>query len=131
MRKVYFIAIFLVAIFILNHQAVMAQSKADDITGEWLNADKDRKIQFFKSTAGSYFAKIIWLQNANDAEYKMGMIVIKGLAFKDGEYSGGQAYSPSNGGWVKATAKLKDINNLNVTGYKYFLSKTRSYTRAK
>ena len=108
-----------------------AQTKADDITGEWLNADKDRKILMQKATNGTYFAKISWLKNANDAEYKIGQIVIKGLAFEKGGYKSGQAYSPSNGGWVKATAKLNNANLLDVTGYKYFLSKTRSYTRVK
>jgi uncharacterized protein (DUF2147 family) len=99
--------------------------------GEWLNADKDRKILFTKAGNGTYYVKISWLKKANDEEYKMEMVVIKGLTFKNGEYSGGHHYSPSNGGWVKATANLKDINTLNVTGYKYFLSKTRTYTRAK
>lgn len=118
-------------VFILLANIVFAQANADDINGEWYNAAKDRKIQFFKSTNSTYFAKIVWLQNANDPEYKMGQVVIKGLAFKEGAYKDGQAYSPSNGGWVKATAKLNGINQLDVTGYKMIFSKTRTYTRAK
>ena len=131
MRKVYFIAILLATIFVLDHQSVMAQSKPDDITGEWLNADKDRRIQMLKATNDTYFAKISWLKKTDDAEYRIGQVVIKGLSFKAGEYEGGQAFSPANGGWVKATAKVKNNNTLDVTGYKYFLSKTRTYTRVK
>ncbi len=131
MKQVYLIIFLSIGMLFTNTPASVAQSKADDIIGDWLNADKDRKIQFTKAGNGTYYAKISWLKKANDEEYKMDMVVINGLTFKNGEYRGGQAYSPSNGGWVKATAKLKDINTLNVTGYKYFLSKTRSYTRAK
>ena len=131
MKQIYLIIFFTVGSIFLNTSVSKAQSKADDIVGEWLNADKDRKIQFTRAGNGTYNAKISWLKKANDEEYKMDMVVIKGLTFKNGEYGGGQAYSPGNGGWVKATAKLKDINTLNVTGYKYFLSKTRSYTRLK
>ncbi len=121
----------LTVLFLLIANVAFSQSTADDITGEWFNGDKDRKIQFVKATNGSYFAKISWLKNANDAEYKLGQVVIKGLAFKEGAYFGGQAFSPANGGWVKATAKLKNANQLDVTGSKYFISKTRTYTRAK
>ncbi len=110
---------------------LIAQPGADAITGEWLNANQDRRIQFLKAKDGSYYARISWLKTATDPEYKSGQVVIKDLVFKDGSYNDGKAFSPENGGWVKCTAKLKDQQTLAVTGHKYFLSKTRVYTRFK
>ncbi len=110
---------------------LIAQQEPDAITGEWLNANQDRRIQFLKANDGSYYARISWLKSARDPEYKPGQVVIKDLVFKDGSYKDGKAYSPENGGWVKCTAKLKDHQTLAVTGHKYFLSKTRVYTRFK
>ncbi len=110
---------------------VIAQPVPDAITGEWLNANQDRRIQFLKAKEGTYYARISWLKSARDPEYKAGQIVIKDLVFKDGVYKDGKAFSPENGGWVNCSAKLKDHQTLAVTGHKYFLSKTRVYTRFK
>ena len=107
-----------------------AQS-SNDISGEWINADKDRTVKLEKLSNGTYEGKVSWLKNPADAEYKLGDLVIKDLVFNKGKYVDGQAYTPSNGGWVKCTAHLENDSTLALTGYKFFLSKTRHYTRVK
>lgn len=119
---------FLTILFSVNLS--FAQAKKD-ITGEWINADKDRKVKLEKTQDGTFTGKISWLKNPKDAEYKVGQVVVKNLVFKDGKFVDGKAFSPSNGGWVKATAELENENTLALTGYKFFLSKTRHYTRVQ
>ncbi len=42
------------------------KAAAQDITGTWYNAEKDAKIQIYKS-GEKYYGKIVWLKNPNDA----------------------------------------------------------------
>lgn len=96
-----------------------------DITGIWLNEEKNRTIQIYKDKNG-FNAKMHALY-LPDAKYKTGMLVIKSLRNENGLYKNGKAYVPGYG-WVDCTALLQN-EKLYITGTKLGISRTRSYTR--
>ncbi|RZM27115.1 MAG: DUF2147 domain-containing protein [Pedobacter sp.] len=108
--------------------AVLAQTTADKITGEWLNEQKDKKILVFQASDGSFAAKITWLKEAAEGGSKTGAIIIKDLKLTGQEYTGGQIFTPKHG-WVKGKAAINTKGQLELTGNQGFFSKTQTWSR--
>ncbi|PZP50109.1 MAG: DUF2147 domain-containing protein [Pseudopedobacter saltans] len=123
---------------------VMAQ---DVIEGDWLNEEKEGKIEIYKHSDGKYYGKLVWLKDPNrdgkpktdvnnkDAKLKnqplIGLNILKGFS-KDGDiYSGGTIYDPKNGKTYSCKITAKDKNTLSIRGYigVSLLGRTTVWTR--
>ena len=119
-----------------------AQNNADAITGVWLTAPKDGKIEIYKE-ADHYFGKIVWGKETGRKDDKnpdaslrnrdlMGTVILKKFKFngKD-KWESGSIYDPNNGKTYSCNIKLKDKNTLEVRGYIGFslLGRTEVWTR--
>ncbi|MDP2173098.1 MAG: DUF2147 domain-containing protein [Candidatus Cloacimonadaceae bacterium] len=124
----------IIAIAMLMPLALLAQ-KPDDITGVWYNGEKTSKIEVFKTTAGNYAGRIVWLKVPNDAagiprvdkdnpeaslraRPLMGLVVLTGLNVKaNAKYDGGKIYDPKSGKTYSSKAEFDGIDNLKLRGY--------------
>lgn len=121
---------------------------ADAAKGTWLNAEKDAKVEIYKS-GDKYFGKITWLKDGYEADGKtpkkdiknpdaglrsrtvVNLTIITGLSYNDGEWTGGELYDPKSGKTVKAKMKLKN-GQLEIRGYigSPLFGKTTSWTKS-
>ena len=121
-------------ILFLSSLITFAQnSDADKIIGEWLNEDKDGKIEIYK-TGNSYFGKIIWgnsiyeddgqtltkdIKNPDEKLKQrniLNMVVLSDFIYADDIWDNGKIYDPKSGKTYNCTMKLKD-NKLEIRGY--------------
>jgi uncharacterized protein (DUF2147 family) len=127
--------------WLLSYSA-LAQDKSEAIVGEWLTANKDGKVQIYK-TANTFFGKISWgnqkgSKDTNNPDPKLrdqnliGLVILKDFVFngKD-KWEGGTIYDPNNGKTYSCVVKLKDKNTLEVRGYLgiSLLGRTEVWTR--
>ena len=119
---------------------VLAQSKADRISGYYLTRDdktnkEKSQVQIFKSADGKYHGKIVWLAeplengkpkvDKNNPADNLKTRPIFGLALLNNfkydadseEWSDGTIYDPLNGKTYKCFIKFSDANTLKVSGY--------------
>jgi len=118
-------------IFLCSFLHARGQS-ADAITGIWLSADKDAKVEIYKSGT-RYNGKIAWIKNVNEADgtprrdkYNpdtklrqrriAGLEILTGFSYNDGEWTGGKIYDPKSGKTYSSKMKLKG-NRLDIRGY--------------
>ena len=111
---------------------LFAQS-ADAIVGKWQNKDKDAHIEIYKR-GSDYLGKIVWLKNPKDEKGKaktdhnnpdaslrtrpiIGLEILKGFKYDDGEWSDGKIYDPKSGKTYSCMMTLNGNNKLNVRGY--------------
>ncbi|MCE1189329.1 MAG: DUF2147 domain-containing protein [Ignavibacteria bacterium] len=141
----------IIAILILQHSITFAQSKADDVIGNWQTSSKEpAKVQIFKSEE-KYYGKIFGIKtplndkgnpkadiNNPDKNKRsnpiVGLLILKDFKF-DGknEWTEGTVYDPESGKTYSAYFYLSDINTLKVRGYVGFaaLGRTETWTRIK
>ena len=137
-RKYLFSA--LIGVFIFAALPVMAAGP-DDILGEWLTQDADSKILIFKcgKNKDQFCGKIIWLKEPNypatdkeagkpkhdrenpDASKRdrpiMGMFLVWGFKYDDGEWVDGKIYNPREGKTYSCKMTLEAPNKLKVRGF--------------
>ena len=134
--------------FLLLANYSMAQSSADKILGTWLTEEGKSNVVIFKKE-GKFYGKIIKLKEPmeNDKEKIdknnpeghlqkrtiVGIQVLKGFAYEDGEYEDGTIYDPENGKTYSCVIKFTDSNTLDVRGYIGFswIGRTTVWTRIK
>ncbi|NLK50297.1 MAG: DUF2147 domain-containing protein [Candidatus Cloacimonetes bacterium] len=141
----------LIALALIALCLPLLAQKADDITGEWYNSTKITKLQIYKTAAGSYAGKIIWLKDPKDANGKpkldeknpdkklrdrgiMNLVILTGLDYKNkNNYEGGRIYDPQSGNTYKCKAELVGGNSLKLRGYigVSLIGRTEIWTRAK
>jgi uncharacterized protein (DUF2147 family) len=141
----------LLLLFFITAKIASTSWVADDIVGSWYNQEKDAKIKIFKN-GGKYYGKIEWLKEPNDPETGkpkldkhnsddekkkrpvMGLTILTDLEFDadDQEWSDGDIYDPKTGNSYSLTCKMKDKNNMDLTGYIgfSFIGRTSNWTRA-
>jgi len=141
----------LIAIILIAFCLPLLAQKEDDILGTWYNGEKSSKIQIFKTTAGNYAGKIVWLKEPNDAKgvakldaknpdkklqgrALMNLVILSGLEYKGkGKFDGGKIYHPKSGNTYKSKGELTDANTLKLRGYigVSMIGRTDTWTRAK
>ncbi|MEN9684906.1 MAG: hypothetical protein RLZZ28_692 [Bacteroidota bacterium] len=121
----------------------------DEIIGIWLNSSGKGQIQVYKE-GDKYYGKIIWLREPNgprgnpkldannpdrslQSQPLVGLVILRGFKFDDGEWNSGKVYDPENGKDYKCYLKLKDAKTLNVRGYIgiSLLGRTEVWTRVR
>lgn len=121
-------------LFIAVSSLIKAQTvNADDIVGTWLTEGGKAKVQIYKA-GDKYNGKIVWLKNPNyeDGTPKvdknnpkkerqkdpiLGLNLIKGFTFDDGEWVNGSIYDPENGKVYNCRIELNKGGWLQVRGY--------------
>lgn len=122
-----------IILFIFSLTIFAQVSDGDKILGEWLNEEKDGKIEIYK-TGNSYFGKIIWgntifeedsktpkkdIKNPDDKLQNrtlLNMVILSDFQFSDGMWDNGKIYDPKSGKTYNCTIKLKD-DKLEIRGY--------------
>ena len=107
--------------------------RPDDVTGLWLTADQDAKIQIFKQD-NAYCGKIVWMNEPEengkpkrdtlnpDEQLRnrqlMNLVIMQAFSFDGGdEWTGGKIYDPKTGKEYTAKMSLDDPNTLILRGY--------------
>ncbi|MGC9361516.1 MAG: DUF2147 domain-containing protein [Candidatus Syntrophosphaera sp.] len=128
---------------------VALAAKDYSIEGYWYNAEKTSKIKIFKTTAGNYAGKIVWLKEPNDAKGKprmdvenpdpelrsrplLDMVIISGLVDKGkNKYAKGTIYDPKSGNTYSSKGELTSPNVLKLRGYIgiSLVGRTETWTR--
>lgn len=128
----------------LQTSHAICQTKADDILGTWLSADKDGKIKIFKQ-GDKYYGKVIWGKDGTRIDTKnpdpklrtqkiIGSTILKDFVFDgDDTWEEGTIYDPNNGKTYSSLMKLDNANTLNLRGYigLSFIGRSTTWTRVK
>ena len=122
----------LVVFFITSFAAVFGQNP-DIVKGVWVSDGKDAKVEIYKA-GDKYFGRIVWTKNMYEADGKtlkkdtknsnkklqdrtiLNLVVLSGLTYSNGEWSGGEIYDPKSGKTYKSRVKVKG-NSLEVRGF--------------
>src|SRR5689334_11072573 len=93
--------------FLITASGILAQGKADadKILGTYWSPNKDAKIEIYKK-GNQYWGRTVWLSTPKtdsknpDAKLRsrtmLGVDLLTGFSYDDGEYSGGEIYDPEN-----------------------------------
>lgn len=125
---------YLIFAILVSSSSLFAKEKdTEKILGYWLSENGRAVINIYQNKE-LYFGKIVWLLvqhtgkvkipldiNNDDKELKkrklMGLDILTGFKFEDGEFSGGQVYDPKSGNTYKAYMKLESDNKIKLRGY--------------
>lgn len=121
----------------------------DDITGVWLTSDKDAHVKVYKTTAGTYAGKLVWMKEPNEEDGSpklddenpkeslrdrplQGLVFLTGFTYDadEKEWVNGKAYDPQSGKTYKAAIWMED-GNLKLRGYWGWFFRTETWTRVK
>jgi uncharacterized protein (DUF2147 family) len=128
----------LLIIQLLSFNFLFSQNQ---IVGKWQNETKTITVQVYES-GGKYFGKIISLKEGqykkdkNNPDPKkrknnlIGLVVVKNLEYKNGEWINGTVYNPNSGDSYECKLWLKkDNNTLMGRGYYGIVYKTQEWKR--
>ncbi|NNC96014.1 MAG: DUF2147 domain-containing protein [Chitinophagales bacterium] len=125
----------------------IANTDSTEILNYWLTDTEEYIVQIYEEN-GVYKGKIVWLLNplAMDGEARrdvmnnepelrsrllMGLDVLDGFEYDDGDWRHGSVYNFKNGNDYNAHLKIDNDGNLRWTGYYgilFFLGKTKVWT---
>jgi uncharacterized protein (DUF2147 family) len=139
MTKKYYLLAF---IFLSLITKILAQTApAEAVLGTWFNAEKDGKIQIYK-TGDRYFGKLVWIKNprkdTENADAKLrsrdlqGIVLLSNFKFTGKSWEDGTIYDPKNGKTYSCIIKSKGPNNLDIRGFIgiSLIGRTTSWTKA-
>ncbi len=125
--------ILILLVLIFTGLRINAQiSPEDRIKGTWLTEKKDGKVEIFR-TGNTYSGKLIWgaavldengkpRHDVNNPDPKLrtrllqGMVMLTGLAYKDGKWEDGEIYDGLTGKSYSVIITVKG-NTLELRGY--------------
>jgi uncharacterized protein (DUF2147 family) len=125
-----------VLFFLLTACFLSGSWVANDISGIWVNNDKDAHIKIF-SSYGKFYGQVVWMKCPNDSATGkpqldkfnkdpklksrpvMNMIVLSDLEFdsENQEWNNGKIYNPKTGSYYDIFCTLKDKNTLEMHFY--------------
>ena len=126
----------------------MFAQNADKVLGVWLNAEKDAKVEIYK-TGDKYFGKIVWGKNIYEPDGKtartdiknpdpklrsrslVNLVILTNFTYDDGDWEGGKIYDPKSGKTYSCIMRFKG-DNLEIKGYVgiTLLGRTTTWTRS-
>ncbi|MBE7175414.1 MAG: DUF2147 domain-containing protein [Mucilaginibacter polytrichastri] len=127
---------------------VQAQKAEDAIQGRWLSAEKDGKIEIYK-TGNTWSGRIVWMKfpkndkgelrkDANNPDESLksrtilNAVILTGFVYNKGAWEDGKIYDPKSGKTYSASMKLKN-GKLEIRGYVgvSLLGRTTVWTKAE
>ncbi len=120
----------LTALFFLTG---IIRAGAQDITGIWLTANDESKIQIYKSGNGLYQGKLIWTKDQSEKAKKFHGSMILTNFKKEGETAyKGKVHDPRESKTYNCTITMKNKNDLDLRGYVGFslLGRTEHWKRS-
>lgn len=104
-----------------------AEFGSDSVLGAWLVAKEDAKVIIYKCD-DKFCGKITWLKTPEDLDTKnpdpakrseriLGMNILWGFTFSQGQWVGGRIYDPDSGKTYRCKMWLKSADKLNLKGY--------------
>jgi len=138
---------FMLMILLFTTGKMFAQN-ADKVLGVWLNAEKDAKVEIYK-TGDKYFGKIVWGKNIYEPDGKtartdlknpdpklrsrslVNLVILTNFTYDDGDWEGGKIYDPKSGKTYSCIMRFKG-DNLEIKGYVgiTLLGRTTTWTRS-
>ena len=138
---------FMLMILLISTGKMFAQN-ADKVLGVWLNAEKDAKVEIYK-TGDKYYGKILWGKNIYEPDGKtartdlknpdpklrsrslVNLVILNNFKFDDGEWNGGKIYDPKSGKTYSCIMKFNG-SSLEIKGYVgiTLLGRTTVWTRS-
>lgn len=129
------------------HLTMQDKKPGDGILGTWLNAEKDAKIDIYRS-GQVYSGRLIWgekifeadgvtsKKDANNENKSLrnrplkDLVILEGFRYDNGAWTGGKVYDPKNGKTYHCIMALKG-NSLEIRGYIGFtwLGRSTIWTR--
>jgi len=124
----------LIALAVVVSAQVFAQ-KQDKVLGTWLTQYGDSKVTIKKDSKGTYYGEVTWLKEPNkngkprlddknpDPKLQtrpiMGLRLLNGFKYDDGEWVDGTIYDPKEGKTYKCYMWFdnNDYSKLHVKGY--------------
>lgn len=126
---------------------VMAQSAGDKIVGVYKAVQDGNvsKVKIYKYENG-YRAQVCWLEEPNNADgtpkldtknsdksKRTGradqIVLVEKVVYKDGAWTDGKIYDPTDGNTYTVSIKFKDAKTLAVTGSLLFFKQTVYWTK--
>lgn len=129
------------SVLLMLSSSLLAQEKADAITGVWLDETEEGYIQIYsaKNESGKtrYFGKIVGAPKDPNSEPSesdkdlVGKRIIEGLRYDDGSWKGGSIYAPDNGKTYQCKMSLEGMDKLKIRGYIgiSLIGRTTTWTR--
>ena len=133
--------------------SVNAFSQADRVLGIWLTGEKNSQVEIYKTPAGTYEGKLVWLNEPLDDNGRpkrdtenpdrslqsrplKGLILLKDFNYnaRANEWKDGTIYDPENGRTYSAYLWMDDNNTLNIKGFVLgmrFLGRSTTWTRER
>ena len=93
----------------------MFSQKEEDILGNWLTQDGERKINVYKQ-GEKYFGKIYWVKNTQKNN-EIGKVIMMDLSFEETDYDEGKFLMPSEKHSASCAAKVIKTNILQIIIY--------------
>lgn len=137
-----------IAFFTMN-----AYSQADRVVGIWLTGEKTSQVEIYKTSAGTYEGKLVWLDEPLDEDGRpkkdkdnpekslrnrplKGIVLLKDFNYNSSgkEWKDGTIYDPENGKTYSAYMWMDDNNTLNIKGFVMgmrFLGRSTTWTRER
>lgn len=130
---------------------ITSSSSADDVslevTGLWLSADKRGIIHIYEQDS-LFFGRLVWLKEPEDDQGNaildsenpdpakrdrpiLGLQMVFGLEYSDGEWRNGEIYDPESGNTYSARLRLNGSDRMDLRGYIRLpiFGRTESWTR--
>jgi len=143
----------ILAVLFISFFAVNAYSQADRVVGIWLTEKKTSQVEIYKTPAGTYEGKLVWLDEPLDENGRpktdkdnpdrslrnrplKGLILLKDFNYnaRAHEWKDGTIYDPENGRTYSAYMWMDDNNTLNIKGFVLgmrFLGRSTTWTRER
>ncbi len=147
MKKSLIIAAFLLFV------TMKVSAQADRVIGYWLTEKKTSQVEIFKTPAGKYEGKLVWLKDPLDENGRIktdkdnpnaslrsrplkGIILLKDFAYNASskEWTGGTIYDPENGKTYDAFMWFGDDGTLYIKGFVLgmrFMGRSTSWTKER
>jgi uncharacterized protein (DUF2147 family) len=104
-----------------------AEFGPESVLGTWLVVKEDAKVTIYKCD-DKFCGKITWLKTPEDLDTKnpnpakrsnkiLGMNILWGFSFNQGQWVGGRIYDPDSGKTYRCKMWLKSDDKLNLKGY--------------
>lgn len=108
--------------------AITAQTKVQQIEGNWLIADLDNSlVNFYKNTDGYWYAKIL----KSDKAIYINQVIYKGKATESFSHLDGTFTTPKSKMNISTKVYVDSESQIRMVGKKYFITKTYKGIRHK